>query len=694
MILRKIDFGGAMILFSLSIFLSSFLLFQIQPLIGKFILPWFGGTPAVWSTAMLFFQVLLTGGYAYAYWLVKRPGQGWIHIALLGMTMALLTALGLVWSSPVTPSADMRPADVSFPVFHIFFLLTVSVGLPYFVLAANGPLMQAWFSRNFPGQSYARLYALSNAGSLFGLLAYPILIEPSLTLLQQGRAWAGGFTLFALVAGVLSYRARAEGGAVTRVAATEKPSLSLRALWIILSGTASLFLLSVTNQVSQEVAVIPFLWIIPLAVYLLSFIFAFSDSRWYDRRAYTLLFSVASLAMLWVLTKAESLNVLVQIAIYNLLLFLACMICHGELYRLRPHADHLTSFYLMVSLGGVAGGIFVNLIAPFIFTGYWEFYLAWLLTIVFLVVMLLPRYFAQVNLQARAMSTSFLIGIVLLAFGLNQYQNALFVERNFYGVIRVRKWGMNADANAMIHGMTVHGVQYLNDRTRPTTYYVEDSGIGLLLLNHPKRGQGLRVGVLGLGVGTLAAYAQDGDVYRYYEINPVVVHLAEGDVQSTGDYFSFLSDSKAETTVVTGDARISLEQELARGQLQNFDVLVLDTFSSDSIPVHLVTKEAFALYLRHLASDGVIAAHISNRHLDLQPVFWQLAQEFGLAIVQVDRQGTSGAGSFPSEWILLARDPAILQIPAIKSRAISFDNYSTSIQLWTDDYSNLFQILK
>jgi hypothetical protein len=346
----------------------------------------------------------------------------------------------------------------------------------------------------------------------------------------------------------------------------------------------------------------------------------------------------------------------------------------------------LTSFYLMVSLGGAAGGIFLNLVAPFIFTGYWEFYLAWLLTVVLLVVMLMPHL--QVNLQARAMSLSFLIAVALLVLSLNNYQNALFVERNFYGVIRVRKWDTNA--NAMIHGLTVHGVQYTDDRARPTTYYVEDSGVGLLLRNRPHRGQDLRVGVLGLGVGTLTTYAQDGDVYRYYEINPVVVRLAEGE----GGYFSFLLDSKAETTVITGDARISLEQELASGMPQNFDVLVLDTFSSDSIPVHLVTKEAFDLYLNHLAEDGVIAAHISNRHLDLQPVFWQLAQEFGLAIVQVDRPGTSGGGGFPSDWILLARDPAILEIPEIKSRAISFENYSTSIPLWTDDYSNLFLLIK
>lgn len=676
-----------MLFFALSIFLSAFLLFQIQPMIGKFILPWFGGTPAVWSTTMLFFQVLLTGGYAYSYWLVKRSKQGWIHIALLGATLALLTALGFVWPTPITPAADMHPAVANFPVFNIFLLLTISVGLPYFILASNGPLMQAWFSRFFPEQSYARLYALSNVGSLFGLLAYPALVEPSLTLLQQGWVWAGGVVLFALVAGVLSFRARNESRVMAHTSISEKPSGALSTLWIILSGTASLFLLSVTNQVSQEVAVIPFLWIVPLAVYLLSFIFTFSDARWYDRRVYTLLFSITSIAMLWAMAQAGSLNVIIQIAIYNLLLFLACMICHGELYRLRPHADHLTSFYLMVSLGGAAGGIFVNLIAPFIFTGYWEFYLGWVITIAILIIMLFPRFLAKINLQAFTLGVIFLVCVVLLSVNFNKMENAQFVERNFYGVIRVR--ASDGKDNTMIHGMTVHGIQFLNDRTQPTTYYVEDSGVGLLLLNHPKYGQNMHVGVLGLGVGTLAAYAQTGDVYRYYEINPVVVRLAEGE----GSYFTFLKDSKSETTVVTGDARISLEQELARGDAQNFDVLVLDTFSSDSIPVHLVTKEAFALYLEHLAADGVIAAHISNRHLDLRPVLWQLAQEFDLEIVQVNRS-SSGNNGFPSEWILLARDPALLEIPAIKSHAISFSGYNTSIRLWTDDYSNLFQILK
>lgn len=678
-----------MLLFWMSIFLSAFLLFQIQPMIGKIILPWFGGTPAVWSTAMLFFQVVLTGGYSYAYWLVKRPKQGWIHIVLLGMTLALLLALGLVWPSPITPSADMRPADVSFPVFNIFLLLTVSVGLPYFVLAANGPLMQAWFSRIFPERSYARLYALSNFGSLLGLLAYPVFIEPALTLHQQGWAWGFGFLFFGIVVGVLGYRLRNNELASPVLDVSEKPSISLRVLWIALSGIASLFLLSVTNQVSQEVAVIPFLWILPLAVYLLSFILAFSDSHWYERRIYSLLFSVASLAMLWALTHAETLNVLVQIFIYNILLFLACMICHGELYRLRPAAGHLTSFYLMVSIGGAVGGVFVNLVAPFIFTGYWEFYLGWFMTVLLLIVMLMPRFSTRTHLQARAMSLSFLIGIFLLSFGLNHNHKELFVERNFYGIIRVRNFN-NENADAMIHGSTVHGVQYADDRLRPTTYYVQDSGIGLLLENYPRTEAGLRVGVLGLGVGTVATYALPGDEYRFYEINPAVIHLAEGE----GGYFTFLRDSKANISVVEGDARISLEKELTLGEKQNFDVLVLDTFSSDAIPVHLVTKEAFALYLQQLVPDGVIAAHISNQHLNLQPVLWQLAQAYHLSIVRIDGPGNSEKGAFQSEWILLAHNPAIFEIPAIQSHIIPLNKYQTDLRLWTDDYSNLFQILK
>ena len=689
-------------LFIASIFLSAFLLFQVQPMVGKFLLPWFGGTPAVWSTVMLFFQVFLTGGYAYAYWLIGRvrlSRQGMVHAVLLGTSLTLFLGLGLVWPSPVMPGADWKPADVNFPVLHIIWLLTVSVGLPYFMLASNGPLMQAWFSRVFPEKSYARLYAISNAGSLLGLLAYPVIIEPALTLRSQGWVWTVAFCLFAFLAGAIGLRKtnsdRIPSTNSTPDSPTEKTTPSLRVLWIALSATASMFLISVTNQVSQEVAVIPFLWIIPLAIYLLSFILAFSDARWYHSRLFAILLLLASGAMIWSMANAGSLNILLQVGFYCLLLFLGCMVCNGELYRLRPSADHLTSFYLMISVGGAVGGIFVNLVAPFIFTGYWEFYLAWFLSLAVVVPIFLPRWFARQDLQAALFASVFLVSVLVFMFGLDRYRNSLFVQRNFYGVLRVLPWHFPASGQSgytMINGVTVHGIQYASNelRDKPTAYYVEDSGVALFLLNHPRRGLGLNVGVLGLGTGTLAIYGEAGDTYRMYEINPVVIDLAEG----KGGYFSFLNDSRAKVTVIEGDARISMERELAAGQPQNFDVLVLDTFSSDSIPVHLVTKEAFALYLQHLKPDGVIVAHISNRHLDLRPIFWRLAQEYHLSIVKIDRGRYEGDDGFPSEWVLLARDPTLFEIPAIHAKAYSLENYSTSLRMWTDDYSNLFQILK
>ena len=712
-----------MSIFAISVFLSAFLLFQVQPMIGKFILPWFGGTPAVWSTVMLFFQVLLTGGYAYAYWLIGRINgarQSRIHIGLSILALMVLVVLAFTWDSPVTPPETFKPADVSFPVLNIFQLLLISVGLPYFILAANGPLMQAWFSRIFPEQSYARLYSLSNVGSLLGLLAYPVLIEPNLSLQNQGWLWSGGFILFGLltiwIAARVQHRREAShlhcterticlanrvhvsppDKPVTDSAARSsetRPTPALMSLWIALSATASLLLLSVTNQISQEVAVIPFLWILPLMLYLLSFIFTFSGERGYNRKVYLIVFAISVGLLIYVLFNLGSTGFYLQIFAYCMLMFSACMLCHGELYLLRPDAGHLTSFYLMVSIGGALGGIFVSLIAPVIFNGYWEFMVAMAMTLALWLTVLRARRNTNNSAWSRFMVTVFLLATVSLSL-VSNIAGILFADRNFYGVIRVRELmprGSNEPAYAMSHGVTVHGLQFIKPELRavPTTYYIRGGGAGLALLNHPRAGTGLKVGMLGLGIGTLAVYGQPGDEYRLYEINSIVVDLAQGQ----GGYFSFVRDSQANVTTVLGDARISLEHELAEGLRQNFDVLVLDTFSSDSIPVHLVTKEAFDLYLRHLAPDGIIAAHISNLHLDLKPVFWQLAKYYGLQIALVDYPGDSNGG-YPTEWLLLARDSALLQIPAIQAHTEDMDNYSTDIQLWTDDYSNLFQILK
>jgi hypothetical protein len=674
-------------------------------MVGKFILPWFGGTPAVWSTVMVFFQVLLTGGYAYAYWLMDRlktKRQSIVHLTLITAAIILLGSLSLVWASPITPDSSWKPLDVRSPVFDIFKLLLVSVGLPYFILASNGPLMQAWFSRLFPERAYARLYALSNAGSLLGLLTYPLWIEPAFPLRAQGWIWSAGFLLFGILVSWIALRGGGVSGPTQPkadpVSATGRPSLALSSLWIALSGTASLFLLSVTNQITQEVAVIPFLWVLPLALYLLSFILAFSGERGYNRIFYVLLFVLSLLGTLFVMLNATSLHVYWQIVAYCLLLFSACMLCHGELYLLRPAADHLTTFYLMVSIGGAVGGIFVSLIAPLIFNGYWEFFVGLAMTMALAVTVLMDilRRNQTVNVFARARFIFTIFGLVtLMLAGLDTYfSGALYVERNFYGVIRVRKMASDAltdQAYVMSHGITVHGLQFIGPELRnlPTTYYVPESGAGLAILNGPRYGRSQRVGMLGVGVGTLAAYGQPGDTYRLYEINPVVVDLAEGQE----NYFSFIGDSRADVTMILGDARISLERELAEGHPQNFDVLVLDTFSSDSIPVHLVTKEAFALYLDHLAPDGIIAAHITNLHLDLQPVFWQLAHYYSLSLVRINYPGDS-TGGYASHWILLSRDPAVLEIPAIQEHKVNLDGYSTNIKLWTDDYSNLFQILK
>lgn len=706
-----------MFIFALSIFLSAFLLFQIQPMVGKFILPWFGGTPAVWSTVMLFFQVLLTGGYAYAYWLIGRfqiQKQARIHSTLIALAIIILVSLSFVWTSPITPDASLKPRDVSSPILDIFKLLILSVGLPYFILAANGPLMQAWFSCLFPERSYARLYALSNAGSLLGLLAYPVLMEPVFSLRLQGWVWSVGFALFGVLAGWIAVRSGRQAALaygsqsrqfprrthhaadlkVDRLSSVERPSLALSSLWIGLSATASLFLLSVTNQITQEVAVIPFLWVLPLALYLLSFILAFSGERGYHRKFYAILFIVATGLTLYVMLRATSLHVYWQVLAYCLLLFAGCMLCHGELYLLRPAAQHLTTFYLMVSIGGAIGGIFVSLIAPLIFNGYREFFVGLAMTLAIFFMVIRGSQNAGTFARARFIFLVFVSVTIMLSILGVYFSDALYTKRNFYGVIRVRETvpeGSTEVATMLSHGITVHGLQFIDPELRqtPTTYYVRDSGVGLAILNHPRYGRGQRVGMLGVGVGTLAAYGQTGDTYRLYEINPEVVALAEGQ----GGYFSFVRDSKANVTMILGDARLSLERELAVSGPQDFDVLALDTFSSDSIPVHLVTKEAFALYLDHLAPDGIIAAHISNRHLDLQPVFWQLAHYYNLSMVRVNYPGDSNGG-YPSYWILLTRDPALLETPAIQARAVNLDGYSTTIKLWTDDYSNLFQILK
>jgi hypothetical protein len=706
--LITIQIGAGMPVYLVSIFISALLLFQVQPMIAKYILPWFGGITAVWSTVMLFFQVLLTGGYAYGHYLVGRvrSGQQWkVHIALLAISVLLMLGLAFLWASPITPPASWKPQTVSDPIGHIFLLLAISIGLPYFMLSTNSPLMQAWFARRFPGTIPYRLYSLSNFGSLLALVTYPVLVEPLLTLRAQGWMWSGLYLVFACVAGYVAFLSHkpspipSEIQTQPELASQERPKTGTILLWIALSATASILLLAVTNEITQEVAPIPFLWIVPLTLYLLSFIFAFENERWYQRIPFTFLLLIGSAGFLYIATHPFT-NYLVQLILYAVLLFTCFMVCHGELYRLRPATSHLTMFYLMVSIGGAVGGLLVNFVAPLIFKGYFELNyglaFAWLLlaamTFVRPTPIKLPRLKFGFDLLVGACAVIMLLVTIFLSKGL--FAGAKLAERNFYGVLRVWQTdiGDGQQVYTLMNGITLHGFQYLNPtkRDQPTAYYIEEGGGGLAILNHPARGKGMQVGVLGLGVGTLAAYGEKGDSYRFYEINPQVVSLAEGQ----GGYFSYLKDSQAKVSVVLGDGRISLERELADGAAPHFDVLVLDAFSSDSIPVHLLTQQAFEVYLENLAPDGVIAVHISNKHLDLVPVLWQLARYFNLKLLLVRTQGDIAHGIFATNWVLLARQPALLENPAIARYAEPMEGYSTQVSLWTDDYSNLFQILR
>ncbi len=696
--------------FVASIFLSAFLIFQIQPLIAKYILPWFGGSPAVWSTVQMFFQVLLTGGYAYANWL-NQPGRGrekW-HAAFLALSVALLALLAWNWRSPITPDASWKPDPDASPVIEILKLLSLSVGLPYLLLASNSPLMQAWFHRRFPQNSAYWLYAVSNVGSLLGLITYPLIIEPLLALPQQGWLWSLSYLCFAGLAmwgAIRIWRQPVSSShhpepSAPRLAA---PPLRLNhvALWIGLAATASLLFLAVTSRITQEVAAVPFLWVLPLTIYLLTFIIAFSGERWYSRQVFMFLLFGGTIFVLWAIALSDNINIIWQIVIYTLFLFIACMICHGELYRLRPPPARLTQFYLLVSFGGAIGGIFTTFIAPLLFRAYWELPISITLVWMFVLFLVLDqprpesrwRFVLSRGMPASALSAALILTVISIQSDLT---TALRIERNFYGVVRVKELPAGDDVGkryALVHGITNHGFQFADPEQRnlPTAYFTETSGIGLAMLHHPRRGHGMRIGVLGLGIGTLAAYGQPGDIYRFYEINPAVISIA----QDRNGVFSYLADSKAEIEIVPGDARLSLERELTAEAFHRqhlYDVLVLDVFSSDSVPVHLINREAFAIYLEHVAPGGILAVHISNRHFDLTRVVLPLADYYNLARVVIADEGDMKR-SLPSLWVLLAREPETLAAPEIVARARPEAMQPPSLPLWTDDYSNLIQILK
>ncbi|NQT53189.1 fused MFS/spermidine synthase, partial [bacterium] len=676
----------------------AFLLFQVQPLIGKYILPWFGGGPAVWTTCMLFFQALLLAGYAYAHairtYLAQRT-QVVVHVVVILAAAAML---------PIIPSASWKPEASGDPTWHILALLAASVGLPYFVLATTGPLLQAWFSASYPGRSPYRLYALSNLGSLLALLSYPFLVEPLTRLRHQAIAWSLGFAVFGLLcarSAVQTWRL----GPVERddtddpaADAEPPPTWPVRLMWLALAACGSLLLLAVTSHLCWDVAVVPFLWIVPLSLYLFSFVVCFDNPRWYARRVFWPALVVAVCQMVWLLSCGAAAKITWQILGYCGGLFVCCMVCHGELARLKPRPRHLTSFYLTLAAGGALGGVFATLVAPHIFVYYIELHIGlWLCCGLVALIYWRERGRARRWLTV-AVSTALLL---LLAYALGadvqrRIKNSLWLSRNFYGVLRVTAGHHTPKGSRekqlyykLQHGRINHGIQFADEalRRRPVSYYGEKSGIGLAL-RHARRGSPLRIGVIGLGTGTLAVYGQPGDVIRFYEIDPDVVRLAR-------TRFTYLEESAAQCDVVLGDARLSLERELQRGEAQQFDVFAIDAFNSDAIPVHLLTREAFSITRRHLKPDGIIVVHITNRYLDLRPVIHGLGNEFGYRVAVIRSKRQQKRAIFPCVWAIVTQRDGFLDHPEVSAATSAWDeDWPLVPRLWTDDYTNLFQILR
>ena len=682
-----------MFAFSLTIFWGACLLFLVQPLIARFILPWFGGGPAVWTTCMLFFQVLLLGGYAYAHFSISRltPRRQVItHLCLLALAVALL---------PITPGDQWKPTDGSHAAGHILLLLLACLGLPYLVLSATGPLLQAWFSKANPGVSPYRLYALSNIGSLLALLVYPFVLEPQLSRQAQASGWSVGLALYAGLAGWCGHKVWKSAGADAKSAIAEDteeaPSTTRKLLWFALPACGVMLLLAITNKLCQDIAVVPFLWVLPLSLYLLSFIISFDSPRWYHRAFWLPLLAALLGMVLHNLYQAESHpNITPLATLYLGTMFVACMVCHGEVFRLRPGASRLTGYYLSISAGGAVGGLLVALVAPFVFPDYFELHLALFLTAALVLAVL--RQDASFPLQHGKARWGWAVLLLLLpVFGYGLYdvastslRGAVSVTRGFYGVLKVTEADKGDPTRHHLtiqHGATIHGLQYQSPerRTDPTSYYTSTSGIGRLFRTYKPEG-GRRVGAVGLGSGTLAAWGRKDDTFRFYEINDDVAHLAK-------NTFTYLKDSKAKTELVMGDARLRMEGEAD----QQYDVIILDAFSSDAIPVHLLTLEAFAHYQRHLKKDGVIVVHVSNRYLDLHPVVYRIAEKIGFPAITIDDNDTAfeDEGFYGSDWVIMTRNQALLQQPLLRDVTSPPVEFSARVLPWTDERSDLLRIL-
>lgn len=767
-------------LYAATLFVGAALLFLVQPLVGKLLLPLVGGTPGVWNTCMVFFQVVLLAGYLYAHRSTSQLGvrrQALIHLCLLAAVVIAFKVAVASRGAPVPVVSSILPddQDSSALVFlQLSAVVGVAVGVPFFVLSTTSPVLQKWFAST--GHPAAKdpyfLYAASNAGSLLGLLAYPLAIEPRLTLVQQQWVFAGGVMgyvglVFACALTVLRNRPLTNAEPTTEGVipppdeAAPAPVVEIApkriARWVMLAALPSSLLLGVTTHVSTDLAPVPLLWVVPLALYLVSFILVFA--RWPDG-VHRLVGRVTPMLILFavvtLLTNAAEPLGLVG-GLHMLAFFGVCLVCHGEMAKDRPPPEHLTAFYFWMSLGGVLGGVFNALISPVVFEriGMVEYPLALVLAAavrprsepgsalrigdVVLVLVLLglsvglvlfvPQFVTMPTepdapdaLTARLLRGGLMFGLPAVAafalvrkparyalslaalfiagaFETKHFGETLHMERNFFGVIRVTR-SPDGQFTRLIHGTTIHGQQRLGEDgpPRPMTYYHQRGPVGHLF-DKLEPGRVKKVAVVGLGTGAVAAYAQPGQEWTFYEIDPAVVRVAR-DVR----YFRFLSSCEergAKLNVVLGDAR----RQLIRAADGEFDVIILDGFCSDAIPVHLLTREALHLYMSKLAPGGVLAMHVSNVHLDLPPLIARLADDHSPPLeVRSCNDDTSESermdGKTASQWMLVARTEDDLRpmlrrpggtIQRIDWRSVPRD---PNAPLWRDDFANLLRAWK
>ncbi len=677
-------------LYAVTIFVSAFLLFLVQPVVAKQILPWFGGSAAVWTTCLVFFQTALLAGYAYSDYVVRRldaRAQVKLHTVLLVASVALL---------PIVPGAHWKPTGSESPPWLILGMLAATIGLPYFLLSTTSPLVQVWFARARPGASPYRLFALSNLASMLALIGYPFLLEPWAPTRAQAIGWSIAYALFVGLCAAAGWSSLKHAAAPAVVAPPDHaakregavpeeppPTLRRQILWCVLAATGSLLLLAVSNHITQNIAAVPLLWLAPLAIYLLTFILCFDGKGWYRRDTFLSMLAAALCVMAWTLADPKLTHELaLQIGVFCGGLFVACMFCHGELVGVKPAPRYLTRFYLMISLGGALGSVLVGIAAPLVLPAYFE--LAGGLVVTALLLLWQVR---RGHLVFGALATAAVLTTAGCAiWGIVEfYQDSIVTARNFYGVLRVQEHGRDTTRHrrSLVHGTILHGTQYRDSELSrlPTTYYTSTSGVGRALESRHPSITPIKVGVIGLGTGTLATYGAKDDVYRFYEINPAVLEIAQRD-------FTFLRDSDATIELALGDARLSLERE----PNQEFDVLVVDAFSSDAIPVHLITTEALGIYRRHMKPGGIIAFHVTNRFLNLIPVVEGLARDHGLFVIHIVDEGEDSRGN-RSDWLLLSDRREVLDHPELAEAATEVE-VRQEWRLWTDDFNNLFQVLK